>query len=89
MKLADLKKRVTLELSRRDLKTPRRRLRELVNVCDYIKQYSPIYIDTEDNVILPENKEKFKVVYRKFKNKVSLSGAENSVINELYNQYLK
>lgn len=47
------------------------------------------YIDTADNVILPENKEKFKAVYRKFKNKVSLSGAENRVVNELYNQYLK
>ena len=53
MKLEELKKAVSDELSSRNLKNPKIRGNALIKVCDFIKKQSNKYIMTNGDLIFP------------------------------------
>lgn len=81
--LCELQHLVCAELDRRNLKQPSIRKNALKRVCEYIQACDEIYL--HQTLRLPENKIRFKANYAKYKGN-KLSGAENSIISEIYNQ---
>ena len=84
MTLNQLKLSVISELNSRNLKNPQIRKNALEKVCKYISEYGQIYLHNQ-NVILPKDKNKFKNEYERYKG-IKMNGAEDSVIDEIYNQ---
>ena len=84
MTLNDLKLSVIRELNSRNLKKPQIRKNALKKVCKYISEYEQIYLHNQ-NVILPKDKNEFKNEYERYKG-IKMNGAEDSIINEIYNQ---
>lgn len=82
--LSELQRLVCEELDRRNLKQTSIRKNALIHVCDYIRACNGSYL-YENRLRLPEDKKQFKADYVHYKGK-NLSGAENSIINEIYNQ---
>lgn len=70
------------ELNSRNLKDKSRRLNALKQIKDFVKERY-----NDDVSCFRQNKNDFKDEYEKYKGK-SLSGAESSAINELYNQFM-
>ncbi len=60
MKLEELKKAVSDELSSRNLKNPKIRGNALIKVCDFIKKQSNKYIMTNGDLIFPSDKDILK-----------------------------
>lgn len=85
--LSELQRLICEELDRRNLKRPSIRKNALTRVCQYIQTCSKNYLH-ENRLRLPENKDLFKTDYEHYKG-TTLSGAESSVINEMYNQLNK
>lgn len=85
MTLLQLKHAVQTELEGRKLKQPQRRLGALEHVVDFIEASGTAYL-SGGNLRLPSDKNKLKSDYEHYKGK-SISGAETSIINEIYNQY--
>ena len=85
MKLEELKKAVSDELSSRNLKNPKIRGNALIKVCDFIKKQSNKYIMTNGDLIFPSDKDILKKEYERYKG-YNLNSAESSIINEIYNQ---
>ena len=83
MTLNQLKNAIISELSSRSLKDPQIRKNALEKVCKYITEYQQIYLH-DQNVVLPKDKNE----YERYKN-TKMNGAENSIINEIYNQLNK
>lgn len=83
MTVEQLKQRVICELDSRSLADPSRRKRALEHVVEFLNKGSYI---KDGAVMLPSDRALFKAAYSAYKSS-SLSGAESSVINELYNQY--
>ena len=83
MTVTEIRDKVFAELDSRDLAQPSRRKSALEYVLDYINhsQYC-----SNGKVLLPSDKKHFKQAYKIYKGK-ELNGAENSAINEMYNQY--
>lgn len=90
--LSELQRLVCEELDQRNLKRPSIRKNALTRVCQYIQTCSKNYLH-ENRLRLPEDKDRFKADYERYKkqyiNGKNLSGAESSVINEMYNQLNK
>ena len=84
MTLNQLKNAIISELSSRSLKDPQIRKNALEKVCKYITEYQQIYLH-DQNVVLPKDKNEFKNEYERYKS-TKMNGAENSIINEIYNQ---
>ena len=87
MTLNQLKNAIISELSSRSLKEPQIRKNALEKVCKYITEYQQIYLH-DQNVVLPKDKNEFKNEYERYKS-TKMNGAENSIINEIYNQLNK
>lgn len=87
MTLNQLKNAIISELNSRSLKDPQIRVNALEKVCKYITEYQQIYLH-DQNVVLPKDKNEFKNEYVRYKN-TKINGAENSIINEIYNQLNK
>lgn len=87
MTLNQLKNAIISELSSRSLKDPQIRKNALEKVCKYITEYQQIYLH-DQNVVLPKDKNEFKNEYERYKS-TKMNGAENSIINEIYNQLNK
>lgn len=87
MTLNQLKNAIISELSSRSLKNPQIRKNALEKVCKYITEYQQIYLH-DQNVVLTKDKKEFKNEYERYKN-AKMNGAENSIINEIYNQLNK
>ena len=85
MKLEELKKAVSDELSSRNLRIQDQR-NALIKVCDFIKKQSNKYIMTNGDLIFPSDKDILKKEYERYKG-YNLNSAESSIINEIYNQY--
>lgn len=85
--LSELQRLVCEELDHRNLSEPQRRKNALIAIYKYIQAYSKNYLH-ENRLRLPENKDLFKTNYEHYKG-TTLSGAESSVINEMYNQLNK
>lgn len=83
MTITEIRNKVFAELDSRNLANPSIRENALDRVLDFIKT-SKYY--KNGAVILPEDKRQFKQDYEVHKGK-DLTGAESSVINEMYNQY--
>ena len=83
MTITEIRNKVFSVLDSRSLAKPSIRKNALNHVLDYIKT-SKYYKNGE--LILPQDKKQFKRDYEVHKEK-ALNGAENSVINEMYNQY--
>lgn len=83
MTIIEIRNKVVAELKLRNLQQPQRRKNALERVLEYIEQ-SQYYKD--GNVLLPSDKKVLKRDYETHKGN-DLSGAESSVINEIYNQY--
>lgn len=83
MEINILRNKVYAELDSRNLANPSIRKNALNHVLEFVRQskYSKL-----NQVTLPEDKKIFKQEYSVFKNG-NLSGAENSAINEMFNQY--
>lgn len=79
----EIRNKVFAELDSRGLANPSIRKNALNRVLEYIET-SKYY--KNGSVILPEDKRQFKQDYGNYKGK-DLTGAESSVINEMYNQY--
>ena len=87
MTLNQIKNAIISELSSRSLKDPQIRKNALEKVCKYITEYQQIYLH-DQNVVLPKDKNEFKNEYERYKS-TKMNGAENSIINEIYNQLNK
>ena len=87
MTLNQLKNAIISELSSRSLKDPQIRKNALEKACKYITEYQQIYLH-DQNVVLPKDKNEFKNEYERYKS-TKMNGAENSIINEIYNQLNK
>ena len=87
MTLNQLKNAIISELSSRSLKDTQIRKNALEKVCKYITEYQQIYLH-DQNVVLPKDKNEFKNEYERYKS-TKMNGAENSIINEIYNQLNK
>lgn len=83
MTITEIRNKVFAELDSRPLAQPSRRKNALDHVLDYIKTSK---YHNNGAVILPEDKRLFKQDYEVYKGS-KLSGAEDSVINEMYKQY--
>ena len=83
MTTSEIRNKVFAELDSRPLAQPSRRKNALDHVLDYIKTSK---YHNNGSVILPGDKREFKQDYEVHKGK-NLTGAESSVINEMYNQY--
>lgn len=83
MTMTEIRNKVFAELDSRPLAQPSRRKNALDHVLDYIKTSK---YHNNGAVTLPEDKRQFKQDYEAHKGN-NLSGAENSVINEMYKQY--
>lgn len=83
MKIIKLQKKVLSELDSRDLSNPSTRENALERVLTFVRQSQ--YFKNEE-IILPKNKKTLKENYQSYKGKL-LTGSENSIINEIYNQY--
>lgn len=85
MTLSQLSQAVSAELDRRNLKNPQIRKNALSKVCDFISSHASEYL-LNGNIHLPSDKEDFNDAYKSHKGGDGLSGAESSIINEIYNQ---
>ena len=83
MTTTELRNKVFAELDSRNLAAPSIRKNAFDRVMDFIK-VSKYY--NGGNVNLPQDKKQFKSDYQTYKGN-DLSGAESSVINEMYKQY--
>ena len=83
MTLNELKQKVSAEYDRRNLKS-RVRYHALDKVIAFLGKKYP-NATTDVNSALPKDKSKVKAAYIKYKGN-EINGAENSVINEIYNQ---
>lgn len=83
MTTAEIRNKVFAELDSRPLAQPSIRKNALERVLEFVK-VSKYY--KNGDVILPQDKKQFKLDYHTHKGS-KLSGAEDSVINEMYNQY--
>lgn len=83
MNIEKIRTKVFAELDSRDLANPSIRKNALEKVLTFIRTSKYF---TNEEVILPEDKKKFKHEYETYKGS-NLSSAESSVINEMYNQY--
>lgn len=83
MTITEIRNKVFAELDSRPLAQPSRRKNALDHVLDYIKTSK---YHNNGSVILPGDKREFKQDYEVYKGS-KLSGAEDSVINEMYKQY--
>lgn len=83
MNWIEVKNAVVAELDRRKLKSNVRysALDKVEQYVQHLRQQSSV-----EKIFGETNKEDFKNGYGSFKGK-DLNGAENSVINEIYNQY--
>ena len=84
MTILKLRDKVFAVLDGRNLAQPSRRKNAFHRVADFIRA-SKYCNDGE--VILPRDKKQFKQDYAIYKKDKNPSGAENSVINEIYEQY--
>lgn len=84
MKWEELKNMIIADISNRNLKEPNRRLKALEKIEIIIRQHYPIYLQDISNIITIE-KESFKNQISEIKG-CKLNGAENSIINEIYNK---
>lgn len=83
MTTTEIRNKVFAELDSRNLANPSIRKNALDRVLDFIKISK---YHENGSVILPKDKRQFKQDYEAHKGK-DLTGAESSVINEIYNQY--
>lgn len=83
MTTSEIRNKVFAELDSRNLAKPSIRKNALEHVMEYVKTSK---YHKNGAVILPEDKRQFKKDYELHKGK-NLTGAESSVINEMYNQY--
>lgn len=83
MKITDLRSKVIAELDSRNLAQPSIRKNALERVLEFIKQSE---YHNNGELHLPYDKKRLKEEYASYKGK-ELYGAENSIINEIYNQY--
>ena len=83
MTITEIRNKVFAELDSRNLANPSIRKNALDRVLDFIKTSK---YHKNESVILPGDKRQFKQDYEVHKGK-DLTGAESSVINEMYNQY--
>lgn len=83
MKWEELKKQVAAEYDRRNLAS-NVRYRSLDRIEAYIKTSLKVMDSIES--LLQIDKKRFKEEYRLFRGVTKLSGADNSCINEIYNQ---
>lgn len=83
MTTTEIRNKVFAELDSRNLANPSIRKNALDRVLDFIKTSK---YHKNGAVTLPEDKRQFKQDYEVYKGK-DLTGAESSVINEMYNQY--
>ena len=83
MTINELRDQVLTVLDSRNLKQPSRRKNALEHVLSYIENSN---WTSNGDIILPQDKEKFKQGYISHKVK-NLNGAEKSAINEIYNQH--
>lgn len=83
MTTTEIRNKVFAELDSRNWANPSIRKNALDHVLDFIKTSK---YHKNGSVILPEDKRQFKQDYEVHKGK-DLTGAESSVINEMYNQY--
>lgn len=83
MTITEIRNKVFAELDSRPLAQPSRRKNALDHVLDYIKTSK---YHNNGSVILLGDKREFKQDYEVYKGS-KLSGAEDSVINEMYKQY--
>jgi hypothetical protein len=84
MKWNELKQSIVKELQSKRLADPKRRISALNKVESIMNEKCPQYIRDTTNFAKIE-KDDFKKLIEKAKGKV-LNGAENSVINEIYNK---
>lgn len=83
MTTTEIRNKVFAELDSRNLANPFIRKNALDRVLDFIKTSK---YHKNGSVILPGDKREFKQDYEVYKGS-KLSGAEDSVINEMYKQY--
>lgn len=83
MTTTEIRNKVFAELDSRNLANPSIRKNALDHVLDFIKTSK---YHNNGSVILPGDKREFKQDYEVYKGS-KLSGAEDSVINEMYKQY--
>ena len=86
MTLKEITKLIYDELDNRNLAQPQRRKDAFAAVSKFIESPESGY--DSSNIVLSVDKKTFKDDYRRYKGS-DLSGAEESVINEMYNQYNK
>lgn len=86
MKLSQLNEAVRKELGRRNLRNIKPRENALKKVCEFISAHASQYLLDDGEIFLPSDKSRLKTDYELYKGKV-LSGAESSIINEIYHQY--
>lgn len=86
MTLKEITKLIYDELYKRNLAQPGRRKNAFAAVSKFIESPESGY--DSSNIVLSVDKKTFKDDYRRYKG-CDLSGAEESVINEMYNQYNK
>ncbi|MDE6577193.1 MAG: hypothetical protein K2J82_02500 [Muribaculaceae bacterium] len=84
MNFAEIKKLVVEEYDRRDLKSDVR-YKALNDFDEFLKKKDLIEM-WNDVSKFPDSKEIMKELYRRYLDKAVLSGAESSMINEVYNQ---
>lgn len=86
MKWTELKKLVTEEYDRRNLAS-NVRYRSLDRIEEFIKTSSEVTNSVE--MLLQVDKNVLKEAYRQFRETENISDADNSCINEIYNQLIK
>lgn len=89
MKWIEIKNEIKSELISRNLKTPKRRLKELDNLETLFKTYFQEYIENPKVKFGEIDINEFKNEVSKYKESGNLNGAEKSLINEIYKQVKK
>ncbi|MDE5886861.1 MAG: hypothetical protein K2J48_09770 [Muribaculaceae bacterium] len=84
MNFAEIKKLVIAEYDQRDLKSDVR-YKALDDFEDFLKKKEMLEL-WNDVSKFPRDKNQMKLVYRRYLDKETLSGAESSMINEVYAQ---
>jgi hypothetical protein len=84
MNWIEIKKSITDSLLSRGLRDPNRRIGELDNIEELLKQHFPDFIKNPKEMFGKTDKNEFKSKFAKFKQNKKLNGAEDSIINEIY-----
>lgn len=85
MNFAEIKKLVVAEYDKRELKSDVRY--KALNDFDEFLKKKELLVFWNDVSKFPKDKEVVKRAYRAFQGKDVLNGAEDSMINEVYNQF--